>query len=392
MQRQFSIHLVAAMLLSASVLACVRSDQVLAQERSAETYSVRKDFINVDGAGFEARLANAVKLARSRSAQTPFFVAYRFNVRPGIRVDLEVMSNGRQINVEGISISPHSANPSRNVGVFLRYAPDGVEIAEVRVHDLDRRREFPSPVYWLGQIPAEESIEFLTRLAESEESSEVAERAALAIAIHDDPKAETRLIKLVRSARTEKAKAASALWLGQFTNRRDALAELVRDERSSREVCGAAALGLGMSGDREGLSFLQALYRAVTERGVREHILVAIVSHKQEGAAIDFLVKLAEDRADTEARRQALFWLGQKAGERSLKTFRETVDGADEETEVQTHAVFAVSQRPADESIPLLIRIARTHPKAAVRKQAMFWLGQTGDERALSFFREVLGK
>jgi HEAT repeat protein len=59
---------------------------------------------------------------------------------------------------------------------------------------------------------------------------------------------------------------------------------------------------------------------------------------------------------------------------------------------VQKQAVFAISQRPRDEAVPLLIRIAKTHPKAAVRKQAIFWLGQTGDERALEFFKEVLLK
>ncbi|HEY7545374.1 MAG TPA: HEAT repeat domain-containing protein [Blastocatellia bacterium] len=49
-----------------------------------------------------------------------------------------------------------------------------------------------------------------------------------------------------------------------------------------------------------------------------------------------------------------------------------------------------MSQRPKDEAVPLLIKIARTHSKPEVRKQAIFWLGQTGDERALEFFKEIL--
>jgi hypothetical protein len=38
----------------------------------------------------------------------------------------------------------------------------------------------------------------------------------------------------------------------------------------------------------------------------------------------------------------------------------------------------------------LLIQVARTNPNPAVRKQAMFWLGQSRDARALAFFEEIL--
>jgi HEAT repeat protein len=59
---------------------------------------------------------------------------------------------------------------------------------------------------------------------------------------------------------------------------------------------------------------------------------------------------------------------------------------------VKKRAVFALSQLPKDEGIPLLIKVAKTNQNAAVRKQAMFWLGQSKDQRALDFFAEILGK
>jgi hypothetical protein len=34
--------------------------------------------------------------------------------------------------------------------------------------------------------------------------------------------------------------------------------------------------------------------------------------------------------------------------------------------------------------------VARSNKNAAVRKQAMFWLGQSKDQRAVRFFEEVL--
>jgi HEAT repeat protein len=62
----------------------------------------------------------------------------------------------------------------------------------------------------------------------------------------------------------------------------------------------------------------------------------------------------------------------------------------DPDAEVRKHAVFAMSQLPPDQGVPTLIVLARTHKDREVRKQAMFWLGQSGDPRALALFEEVL--
>ena len=54
--------------------------------------------------------------------------------------------------------------------------------------------------------------------------------------------------------------------------------------------------------------------------------------------------------------------------------------------------MFALSQMPKEESVPRLIEVARTNRNPEVRKQAMFWLGQSDDPRALKFFEEILKK
>jgi len=58
---------------------------------------------------------------------------------------------------------------------------------------------------------------------------------------------------------------------------------------------------------------------------------------------------------------------------------------------VKERAVFAISQLPKDESVPRLIELARSNKNPAVRKRAMFWLGQSNDPRAIEYFAEVLG-
>ena len=47
---------------------------------------------------------------------------------------------------------------------------------------------------------------------------------------------------------------------------------------------------------------------------------------------------------------------------------------------------------PGDEGVPLLIQVARTNRNPAVRKQAIFWLGQSKDPRALDFIEKILTK
>jgi HEAT repeat protein len=52
--------------------------------------------------------------------------------------------------------------------------------------------------------------------------------------------------------------------------------------------------------------------------------------------------------------------------------------------------VFALSQRPQSEGVPILIRLARTDRDPEIRRDALFWLGQSNDPRALDLFEELL--
>ena len=64
----------------------------------------------------------------------------------------------------------------------------------------------------------------------------------------------------------------------------------------------------------------------------------------------------------------------------------------DPETDVKKKAVFALSQLPKEEGVPQLIRVADTNANLTIRKEAFFWLGQSGDPRALAYLENVLKK
>jgi HEAT repeat protein len=61
-----------------------------------------------------------------------------------------------------------------------------------------------------------------------------------------------------------------------------------------------------------------------------------------------------------------------------------------ENDDLKKQAVFVLSQLPRDEGIPQLIEVARTNRSWRVRSQALFWLGQSGDPRAVELFASVL--
>ncbi|MEO7366945.1 MAG: HEAT repeat domain-containing protein, partial [Gemmatimonadaceae bacterium] len=87
-------------------------------------------------------------------------------------------------------------------------------------------------------------------------------------------------------------------------------------------------------------------------------------------------------------RKQAMFWLGQAAGEQVAGRVSFAKD--DDATEVKKSAVFALSQRRNNEAVSSLIEVARNNRDAEVRKSALFWLGQTMDPRAIGLFEELL--
>jgi len=106
----------------------------------------------------------------------------------------------------------------------------------------------------------------------------------------------------------------------------------------------------------------------------------------------DKLFEVAKNGETADLRRQAIRMLGDRVGKRSFDFLAATAQSSDANAEVQVQAVRAIGERRSDESVALLIKIAKTHPNQQVRKQAIRSLVDSGDPRAVEFFREVLTK
>jgi hypothetical protein len=99
------------------------------------------------------------------------------------------------------------------------------------------------------------------------------------------------------------------------------------------------------------------------------------------------LLRFARDeRLPRNIRSSVDFWLARGA---SAKLG--SADGNDDDDdEIRKQAVFALSQQPKETAIPQLIEVVRHNSRPAVRAQALFWLGQSGDSRAIDLFDDIL--
>jgi hypothetical protein len=148
-------------------------------------------------------------------------------------------------------------------------------------------------------------------------------------------------------------------------------------------------LDVGLVPAPEAAEYLLSLAASPDAMGGDEAIFPATIA---EGVEVwPRLLEIARNESlRNKTRKSAVFWLGQAAGAQVLEQLADLAQAENVNRDIQEHAVFALSQLRGDEGIPQLLVIARTHRDPHVRKNAMFWLGQSEDARAIALFEEIL--
>jgi HEAT repeat protein len=155
-----------------------------------------------------------------------------------------------------------------------------------------------------------------------------------------------------------------------------------------------AARDLGAVSAPEAARYLMAIATRGSARASAKAIMPAVLA--DSSTVWPALLAIAKDR-DTRnrgTRQEAALWLsrfasGAIAGHRDDPFAEDDADKTEDE-ELKTQAVFVASQLPRGEGIPLLLETARSNNNPRIRASAMFWLGQSGDERAIALFESVL--
>ena len=162
--------------------------------------------------------------------------------------------------------------------------------------------------------------------------------------------------------------------------------------RVARDFSGASArvTELGRVPARAAAGDLLALAEGSADGKVGEDAIFPVTLADSVDSSRQLLRIARSEAVAKKTRSAAVFWLGQQAGDEVTRGLVGLVDDGDQSRELREAAVFSLSQRAREESVPALIRIARTHRDGHIRKAALFWLGQSGDPRAVALFEEIL--
>ena len=153
---------------------------------------------------------------------------------------------------------------------------------------------------------------------------------------------------------------------------------------------GVHVTDLGTVSANEGATYLLSLARRLPSSPGSDAIFPATLA--DSASVWPALAAIARDSTSpSHTRKQAVFWLGQAAGN-ATGTLDSLARDQHVDESVREQAVFALSQRPHDEGVPALIQIATSNSDPALRKKALFWLGESGDPRAIDVFEKILTK
>ncbi len=231
------------------------------------------------------------------------------------------------------------ANPDeeieKDIAILLKFTMDGggAVLKDIDIAMLDGWVDLDElPVIWMGSSPDGESIELLWSLFESSSEADVKEDLVSVIGYHDRHDLTLPLLKRIL-----------------FGNYPDDLRE-------------QATVGIGW---------------------------------QDSDAALSQLLQTARTDLSEDVRESARFWLAQKVVQKMLGDLNAVnLDPAkhtsSEQTDLQKQAVFALTQLDTD-SVPLLIELGNSHNNPEIRQQAIFWLGQGDDPRALDALVSWLG-
>ncbi len=101
---------------------------------------------------------------------------------------------------------------------------------------------------------------------------------------------------------------------------------------------------------------------------------------------------MRNDAEETKIRRQAAHAIGESRDRGALTTLQSLYDVV-KEVEVKRGIIHAAgNSREEEAALAFLLKVARNDPERQARRTAVQQLGESGDPRALDFFREVLAR
>ena len=248
-------------------------------------------------------------------------------------------------------------------------------------------------VFIVSQKRSDEATSLLLEVARTDPSNEVRAEAIQWLGQVHSTRAVTALDSIAANATDDEILDKAIFALSQSRDERSdaALRRIAADERKSAHARSQAIFWFGQTHrDADDMRFLRELFSRSRSEEIQGSIIQAMAQARTPDA-MRWLIDLARDRRiSIDARKNALFWAGQSGAD--LQQLIGLYDEMKGQTDIQNQLIFVFSQRRDRDAIDKLMDIASNDPDRDLRKQAIFWLGQSRDPRVQKFLLDLINR
>jgi hypothetical protein len=301
--------------------------------------------------------------AEAVSAAEGHWMAFSVPAQAGTRSPCCWKGRWNGVGEAGCSLEPeHQSYGTRSDSPLATELIVYSEIRQGRVHKMRLvGKQCPvdgdgAQVSWIGTVDDSAGLDWLESQARSDADS-AGDTALYALALHGSPDASRRLHDLVLTADGDQSEEA-IFWLGE-----------ARGE--------------------DGFKVLKKLLSELPE-GDRRRAINFALSQSSTTEAADLLFEISKSDPDPQQRGGALFWLAEEYPEQAKGWLLEVIN-TEQDEDVLEQAVFAISPLPGEVGSQMLLDLARNNETPRnVRRQALFWLAQSDDDKAVAALTDLL--
>jgi hypothetical protein len=282
--------------------------------------------------------------------------------------------------------------------------------------DCERMRE--TALFILSRAGGREAEEILLDALRNDPSTRVREAAVGWLASAESDRAAAELDNILRTSTERRLLEAAIFAVSQRQGARAhaMLRALATRANAPAEARASAIMLLGRNAEPETITFLRGMYAQAGEDRIREAILFAVVSRSGPGTAavartpsagqpppagdrtrpplddatVDWLLGIAlNERESVNMRTQALYLVGQNR----VMPLSRLVElyGRMPDRSMKQQIMYAIARSTETDAIVRLMEIVRTERDEALRREGIYWIGQSSDPRRGQFLAELIG-
>jgi len=214
------------------------------------------------------------------------------------------------------------------------------------------RRQREEAIFWISQRDSASNDDLLIQIFESDKDPQIRKRVIFALTQRRSEAARAKLFEIARSATDKESREDAIFWVGQrgddqaadelirlldgerdtevrkkvvFSlsqmNNQKARAKLMDVVRSSddAELRGETVFWIAQTGGDQAVDFLIQLYDSEKSVQVKKKIIFALTQAKNQKAALHKLMAIGKSDPSPEARKEAIFWIGQSRDPEAIK-------------------------------------------------------------------------